>query len=204
MFWRQDSAIFVSLRNHLINTWDDPSGVSCLHCDEKRQKDKTQGELRVETLRMTGKAGRKERKGGKWVRDGGVALAQSKSLRFECVSLQECVSPIECCVYKSESRAVCVLQGRCFLQCNLSLWWNVWTTSDSTPLEPPTHSISHCKQPGFARVSETGQVESLWTPPKITEYRKCFKIKAHQVEWSANASPGGWYQTVTFINSVFL
>lgn len=41
-------------------------------------------------------------------------------------------------VYKSESGSV--LQGRCFLQCNLSLWWNVWTTSDS-PRAPDSLNI---------------------------------------------------------------
>lgn len=138
----------VSLRNQLVNT-------VCLRCchnllvfiviQDRRRKQ----ELRAETeLRMTGKAGRKERKVGKWVRDGGVAPTQRESLRFwMCVCARVCVCPIEWYVYKSASQAVCVLQGRCFLQCNLSLWWNVWTTSDSTLLEPPTHSISHCKQP---------------------------------------------------------
>lgn len=62
-------------------------------------------------LRMTGNAGRKQKKGGKLERDGGAVLAWS--------FFNVCVPR----VYKSESGSV--LQGRCFLQCNLSLWWNV-------------------------------------------------------------------------------
>lgn len=132
------------------------------------------------------------RKGRKWMRDVDAALAQSEAAEIFNVCLWECVCPIEEYVYKSQSQAVCVLQGRCFLQCNLSLWWNVWTTSDSTPLKPPTHSISHCKQHGFARDSWTGQVESLYLP-KITECRKCFKIRAYWALQSAKVTPEKWY-----------
>lgn len=59
---------------------------------------------------------RKETKEKRKVREG-----------CRCSSGLECVPEIfNVCVprvYKSESGSV--LQGRCFLQCNLSLWWNV-------------------------------------------------------------------------------
>lgn len=66
---------------------------------------------------------RKETKERRKVREG-----WKHSSGMECVPeiLNVCVPR----VYKSESGSV--LPGRCFLQCNLSLWWNVWTTSDST------------------------------------------------------------------------
>lgn len=62
-------------------------------------------------LKMAGNAGRKQEKGGERKRDGST----------QCVPeiLNVCVPR----VYKSESGSV--LQGRRFLQCNLSLWWNV-------------------------------------------------------------------------------
>ncbi len=71
--------------------------------------------------------GRKEGKERRKVSEGWRCSTRSEPVAeiLMCVSARVCVCPIEPHVYKSESQAVCVLQGRCFLQCNLSLWWNV-------------------------------------------------------------------------------
>lgn len=96
-------------------------------------------------LRMTGNAGRKQKKGGKWERDGGAVLARSFLM---------CVSP----VFINQSQAVCCRAG---VSCSV-----IWVSGGMcephpTPLQPPTHSISHCKQSDSASVcGGTG----TWTP----------------------------------------
>lgn len=163
---KRDTVIFVSvekpphkyMKRGLLEMM---SSLWCLHCD-RRQKEKSGAESReVENDRKGRKEGKERRKVSEGWRCSSTGSELSRWDFNVCLCKCECVCPIERFVYKSQSQAVCVLQGRCFLQCNLSLWWNVWTTSDSTPLEPPTHSISHCKQADSARVSRTGQVESL-------------------------------------------
>lgn len=73
-----------------------------------------------------GRKGRKEGKERRTVSEGWRCSTASERVgQIFNVCVCEYVCPIEQYVYKSESEAVCLLQGRCFLQCNLSLWWNV-------------------------------------------------------------------------------
>lgn len=133
------------------------------------------------SLRATGNAGRKQKKGGEWERDGSTVLAWSV-----CPRLLMCVSP----VFINQSQAVCCRAG---VSCSV-----IWVSGGMcephpTLLEPPTHSISNCKQTASASVGGgTGRRSSIYTVFVLA----C--VFAHV--WS-------WYQgvncSVTFLMSPF-